>query len=99
MTQRTNEIVEHFSRSDFPEECPVCGDLNFLDDGRPAYPQDPKVCSSHCREVYAAEQLQKRDVARVAVHGVANVIKEHNAKCAQCASSPVYCFHGVENRG
>lgn len=93
MTQRTNEIVEHFSRSDFPGECLVCEDPNFLDDGRPAFSADPRVCSAHCREVYQAEQLQKKDVARVAVHGVANVIKAHNAKCSQCSTSPVYCFH------
>lgn len=92
MTQRTNKIVEHFSRSDFPEECLVCEDLNFLD-GRPTYPEDPRVCSAHCRDVYHAEQLQREDVAAVEVYGIKKVIKAHNAKCLECASSPVYCFH------
>jgi len=94
MTQCPSRIVERYIASqELPEECPVCGDYNADENGEPVYKADPSFCSSHCRDVYMAEQKQKDDVEAAEHQDVAKLISVHNAKCVRCVTSPVYCFH------
>lgn len=94
MTQCPSRIVERYNVSqEYPEECPVCGDLNSDENGVPVFAGDPTFCSSHCRDVYVNEQRQKDDLAAAEYQDVTKVIAAHNAKCVKCVTSPVYCFH------
>jgi hypothetical protein len=95
MTSGHDQVVELYNPfPGLPEECPVCGDLNADEEGRPVYLADPAFCSSHCKEVYVKEQMQRACVEAVGRgQEVSKVIAARNAGCVHCVTSPVYCFH------
>lgn len=94
MTPYPGRIVELFNATEaLPDECPVCGDTNADASGASVFPADPAFCSVYCRDAHVAEQRHRDNVAATEYQDIKVVIAAHNARCAKCVTSPVYCFH------